>query len=553
MSTRRGWVAVVAVIAVTFVSGGSLLQSQADDQISNSTLFDLVHRYVAQRYVDQVDPDTLYEMAIDGLLAELGDPYAAYIRGGDDGTLLSNNYGGVGMRVLSGEDGITILGVIPGSPSSRLELRKMDRIIEVDGTSTLGWTQEEAVGALRGIRGEPVEVTTTRPGRTEDVHVTIVRDAVHLDATRSVLLDGGVGYVQLQQFSRSSARELQRAIDGLLDRGATSVVFDLRWNSGGILPEAVEIADLFLDSNSPVVETRGRDPQDNQNFVAPGPDRYPGLPMVVLVNGWSASASEIVAGALQDFDRAVLLGSRTFGKGVMQSVFPLPGQRYLRLTTGTWYTPSGRSIHRDRDAEGTMALGADEFNQAVAEAVQLGLANAPVGSPTELSDSTENQIFTTAAGRPVYGGGGIQPDLLAQPDTLTSPEQQLRVAMSEAQVSLEALTLRFAVDWVRANPDVRPTSITPELRRAFVEYVDQETDGVIDSEVLTAGGSLVDYRLHSQLATIAFDDEAGLVVLLDRQAEVQEAAALLRSAGSPEQLIALAAADATSEEKGTDG
>jgi len=553
MSTRRGWVAVVAVIAVTFVSGGSLLQSQADDQISNSTLFDLVHRYVAQRYVDQVDPDTLYEMAIDGLLAELGDPYAAYIRGGDDGTLLSNNYGGVGMRVLSGEDGITILGVIPGSPSSRLELRKMDRIIEVDGTSTLGWTQEEAVGALRGIRGEPVDVTTARFGRTEDVHITIVRDAVHLDATRSVLLDGGVGYVQLQQFSRSSARELQRAIDGLLDRGATSVVLDLRWNSGGILPEAVEIADLFLDSNSPVVETRGRDPQDNQNFVAPGPDRYPGLPMVVLVNGWSASASEIVAGALQDFDRAVLLGSRTFGKGVMQSVFPLPGQKYLRLTTGTWYTPSGRSIHRDRDAEGTMALGADEFNQAVAEAVQLGLANAPVGSPNEVSDSTENQIFTTAAGRPVFGGGGIQPDLLAQPDTLTSPEQQLRVAMREAQVSLEALTLRFAVDWVRENPDVRPTSITPELRRAFVEYVDQETDGVIDSEVLTAGGSLVDYRLHSQLATIAFDDEAGLVVLLDRQAEVQEAAALLRSAGSPEQLIALAAADASSEEEGTDG
>jgi carboxyl-terminal processing protease len=185
MKTRRGWVAVIAVVAVASVTGGSLLQSQAADQISNSTLFELVHRYVAQRYVDPVDPDTLYEMAIDGLLAELGDPYAAYIRGGDDGTLLSNNYGGVGMRVLAGDDGITVLDVIPNSPSSRLELGKMDRIIEVDGASTLGWTQEEAVGALRGIRGEPVEVTVSRQGRSEALHLTIVRDAVHLDATRS--------------------------------------------------------------------------------------------------------------------------------------------------------------------------------------------------------------------------------------------------------------------------------------------------------------------------------------------------------------------------------
>lgn len=550
MNIRRGWVAVVVVIAVASASGGSLLQSQAADRISNSTLFELVHRYVAQRYVDPVDPDTLYEMAIDGMLAELGDPYAAYIRGGDDGTLLSNNYGGVGMRVLAGEDGITILGVIPGSPSSRLELGKMDRIIEVDGVSTLGWTQEEAVGALRGIRGEPVDVTVSREGRSEALQLTIVRDAVHLDATRSVLLDGGVGYVRLQQFSRSSARELQRAIDGLLDRGATSLVFDLRWNAGGILPEAVEIADIFLDKGSPVVETRGRDPQDNQDFRALGPDRYPGLPMVVLVNGWSASASEIVAGALQDFDRAVLLGSRTFGKGVMQSVFPLPGQRYLRLTTGTWYTPSGRSIHRDRDAEGMMAFGAAEFNQAVTEAVQLGLAYAPLSSADAKADTMDRMIFTTAAGRPVYGGGGIEPDLVALPDTLTSPEQQLRMAMNEAQVSLEALTLRFAVDWVRANPELRPMSISPQLRRAFVKYMDRETEGAIDPVILREGSSLVDYRLHSQLATIAFDDEAGLEVLLARQTEVQEAATLLRNVGSPEQLITLAAADDSTEGTG---
>lgn len=540
MSTRRGWVAV-AVIAVGLVSGGSLLQSQAVDRISNSTLFDLVHRYVAERYVDQVDPDTLYEMAIDGLLAELGDPYAAYIRGGDDGTLLSNNYGGVGMRILAGDDGITVLDVIPNSPSSRLDLRKMDRIVEVEGESTLGWTQGEAVGALRGVRGDAVSVAVQREGQSELLLMSIVRDAVHLDATRSVLLEGGVGYVRLEQFSRSSAQELEAAVDRLMERGATSLVLDLRWNSGGILPEAVEIADLFLDRNSPVVETRGRSAEDNQDFRAQGPDRFPDLPMVVLVNGWSASASEIVAGALQDFDRALLMGSRTFGKGVMQSVFPLPGQRYLRLTTGTWYTPSGRSIHRDRALESGDEFGPSEFNQAVAEAVELGLAGAPSARSEAQADTVDQQVFRTESGRTVYGGGGILPDLLMVPDTLTTPEQRLRLAMIEAQVSLEALSLRFAVDWVRANPGVVPTRVTDDLRQSFVDFVAEQTEGAIERVTLEEGSGLVDYRLHSQLATVALDDEAGMTVLLDRQAEVQEAAALLRSAGTPEQLIALAA------------
>ena len=541
MRAGRGWWTGMLVLAGAAVTGGSLLQSQAVDRVSNSTLFDLVHRYVAERYVDEVDPDSLYELAIDGLLVELGDPYAAYIRDADDGTLLSNNYGGVGMRVLAGDDGITVLGVIPGSPSSRLDLEKLDLIVEVDGESTLGWSQPEAVDALRGIRGQPVEVQVERAGRPGSFEVVIVRDQVHLDATQSVLLDGGVGYVQLGQFSRSSARELAGAIDGLRQRGATSAILDLRWNSGGILPEAVEVADLFLEPGSAVVETRGRDPQDNQRFTAPGPDRYPGLPMVVLVNGWSASASEIVAGALQDFDRAVVMGSRTFGKGVMQSVFPLPDRRYLRLTTGTWYTPSGRSIHRERNLE--TEFGSSEFNAAVLEAVELGLADAPLDSPAAESDTAGRQIFRTASGRPVYGGGGIQPDILVHPDTLTLPEQALRTAMFEAEISLADLSLRFAVDWVRAHPGARPAEVTPELRDEFIRFVGEHAEGRIDEVTLREGSGLVDYQLGSQLAMIAYDDEAGLKARIGRQAEVRDAAAMLRAAGTPEQLLSLAMAE----------
>ena len=541
MRAGRGWLAGTVVLLAAVVTGGSLLQSQATERVASATLFDLVHRYVAERYVDEVDSDSLYGMAIDGLLVELGDPYAAYIRGADDGTLLSGNYGGVGMRVLAGADGITVLGVLPNSPSEALDLEKLDLIVEVDGESTRGWSQQEAVTALRGERGEPVDVLVERAGRRGPFPVRIVRDQVHLDATESVLLEGDVGYVRLGQFTRSSARELAAAIDGLRERGAGSVIIDLRGNSGGILPEAVEVADLFLDAGSPVVETRGRDLQDNQRFAAPGPDRYPGLPMVVLVNGWSASASEIVAGALQDFDRAVVMGSRTFGKGVMQSVFPLPDRRYLRLTTGTWYTPSGRSIHRERNLEAQ--FGSNQFNQAVLEAVELGLADAPLESPAAEADTAGRQVFRTAGGRPVYGGGGIQPDLLVHPDTLTTPEQALRAAMFEKQISLADLSLRFAVDWVRANPNARPTGVTPVVRTAFIRFVEDETGGVIDEVMLREGSGLLDYQLGSQLAMVAFDDEAGLKAQIDQHREVADAAAMLRAAATPEQLIALATAD----------
>lgn len=542
MKAGRGRAAgILAVAVAALVTGGSLLQSQAADRVSSATLFDLVHRYVAERYVDEVDPDSLYGMAIDGLLVELGDPYAAYIRDADDGTLLSRNYGGVGLRVLAGDDGISVLGILPDSPSEELDLRKMDLIVEVDGASTAGWTQQEAVDALRGPRGEPVEVLVERPGVAEPFEVVIVRDQVHVDATRSVLLDGGVGYVRLGEFSRSSAQELAAAIDGLLERGGRSMVIDLRSNSGGILPEAVEIADLFLDKGSPVAETRGRDPQDNQSFAAPGPDRYPGLPMVVLVNGWSASASEIVAGALQDFDRAVVMGARTFGKGVMQSVFPLPGRRYLRLTTGTWYTPSGRSIHRERNLEAE--LGSTEFNRAVHEAVELGLADAPLASPSVESDTAGRQIFRTASGRPVYGGGGIQPDILVHPDTLTTAEQGLRAAMIEGEIPLANLSLRFAVDWVRAHPQAREHTVTPEIRDEFIEFLQEKTEGVLDRALLEEGAGLLDDGLRANLAAVALDEEAELEAVIAVESEVQEAAVMLRGVTTPEQLIAAAMAE----------
>jgi len=544
MKLRGSWAISVAAGFAVLASGGWLLQD-GGGATATDALLETVVRRVSENFVEEVSVQELYDMAIDGLLFELGDPYAAFIPAEDQTTaLLSNNYGGVGMRILAEEEGITVLSILPNSPSSELDLRPADRIVEVDGESTVGWSQVEAVSALRGPKGEAVEVAVQRSGEPELIRISIVRDDVHVVATQSLILADDVGYVFLQQFSRSATRELQVAINDLLARGARSLVLDLRYNQGGILREAVEISDLFLDPGDMVVDTRARDPRDSYTFTAPGPDRYPGLPVVVLVNTWSASASEIVAGALQDHDRALVLGTRTFGKGVMQSVFPLPGGNYLRLTTGTWYTPSGRSIHRSRGhGEDTFALGSDEFNEAVSEAVQLGMG-ATDGFSTEtdpaLDEPEQAPEYHTVSGRVVYGGGGIVPDLVVMPDTLTVSEQELRQVLLDSEVPFNDLAFRFAVRYHREHPDLTEDfAVTPGMRAEFLEFLEERTGATLDAELVDAAGELVDFQLSRQLAAAAFGEDAGLRRAVEQSRQVTEAVRLLGGAASPEELLAL--------------
>ncbi len=545
MKLSSSWTVPVAALFAVLASGGWLLQESAGPSASEALLETVVRR-VSENFVEEVSAQELYDKAIDGLLFELGDPYAAFIRAENQTTaLLSNSYGGVGMRILAEEDGITVLSIIPNSPSSAIDLRPADRIVAVDGESTVGWSQVEAVSSLRGPKGEAVSVTVRRDGEPELLKFSIVRDDVHIVATQSLMLSDDVGYVYLQQFSRRATQELQVAINDLLARGAGSLVLDLRYNQGGILREAVEIADLMLGAGDMVVDTRARDPRDSYTFTAPGPDRYPGLPVVVLVNTWSASASEIVAGALQDHDRALVLGTRTFGKGVMQSVFPLPGGNYLRLTTGTWYTPSGRSIHRSRgEGDGAFALGSDEFNDAVSEAVQLGMGSTDgfVADRDPIPDEGEElQEFETVSGRIVYGGGGIVPDIVVRPDTLTVAEQDLRQVLLDSEVPFNDLAFRFAVGYHRDHPDLREDfRVTPELRSEFLDYLAEKTGATLDSKLVDAADELVDFQLSRQLAAAAFGEDAGLRRAVERSRQVSEAVRLLKRAASPEELLALA-------------
>jgi len=535
-----------ALAAIVLVSGGWILQESGVSPTIGRGLFEIVRTNVARNFVEPVDSDELYEMAIRGLLEEIGDPYAAFIQPDEQrSALLTNNYGGVGMRVLADRDGIIVLDVLPNSPSSSLDLRALDLITAVDGRQTAGWKQEDAIDALRGPTGEAVSVTVRRNGVEDPLEFAIVRGEVHIAAVESLLLDGDVGYSRLATFSQASRQELEAAVSDLLASGATSLILDFRWNQGGILREAVEISDLFLNQGEAVVDTRARDPRDSQSFSAPGVDRYPGLPVIVLVNGWSASASEIVAGALQDHDRALVLGTRTFGKGVMQSVFQLQGGNYLRLTTGTWFTPSGRSIHRKRDDEQShgFGLGSDEFDAAVAEAVRssetMGMPMEPV--PVE-GDSVERQVFHTDAGRAVSGGGGIVPDVIVHADTSTLSERELSERLREADVRLPDLALRFAARQALAGElPADPTVVTPTIRSEFDRFVADETEGAIGADDLDLARDPVDGLLAREMSRVAAGEIASLRVAVERSAEVREARRLLDEARTPEALLALAA------------
>lgn len=554
----RAWKAVGGLAAVATAAAfavGPLRGSAGAVAPIDPGLFELVRAHVAREFVDPIAPDSLYDLAVEGLLKEIGDPYAALIRPEDRrAALLTNNYGGVGMRILAEAEGILVLDVIPGSPSDRLQVRRFDLIVEVDGRPAAGWAQADAVGALRGPKGEAVEITVRRAGAPEPLRFTITRDDVHLAAVESLLLEDGIGYARLTTFSQASRRELQAAVSDLIAAGARSLILDVRSNQGGILREAVEISDLFLDSGLPVVVTRARDVRDSESFEAPGPDRYPGLPIVVLVNGMSASASEIVAGALQDHDRALIVGTRTFGKGVMQSLFPLPGGNYLRLTTGTWYTPSGRSIHRTRDPDAMhgFALGSEGFDAAVAAAVELETGLAGTEAAAEV-DTAGRQVFRTDGGRVVYGGGGIVPDLIVRPDSISDGERQLVARLRAGDVNLSELALRFAARRQIESPAAaRDPALTDAVRAAFDRFVAEASEGAIDGSDLDLAREPVDGMVARELAVIAGGETAGLRLVLEQSPEVRRATSLLRDANTPETLLALAGS-ASSETQGEDG
>lgn len=490
MSRQRFFITSL-VAAVAFISGGWFMQqeSRAGSSVyQQARLFDDVLSHVADYYVDSLDERTLYRMAIDGMLDELKDPYTGFLDGRELRSLneqTTGNYGGVGLQIEYRDGAIVVVGPLPDSPAERAGFQNGDRIVQVDDSSVARWNQERAVRALRGTPGSQVRLRVIRPGLDDPLSFTLTRAQIHSrSVSLAMMLTDGVGYIELPRgFSQATAQELTAAIDSLRTAGMRALVLDMRWNPGGLLEEGVAVADLFLDPGQEIVATRGRAPGATRQVSDRAAQRYATLPLVVLVNGASASATEIVAGALQDHDRAVIVGTTSFGKGLVQSVFRLSNESSLKLTTSKWFTPSGRSIQRP---------------------FQMAIDRDPDEEVTR-PDTAAPDTFRTDRGRLVRGGGGIAPDVVVTADSqMVALAQRLQTALGSNVPRYRDALAAFALE-MRGNSAVGNPMfvVTPAMRTRFLTLLRQR--GVeLDNPTIDGTWPFISRQIGAQVARFAF-------------------------------------------------
>lgn len=461
--------------------------------------------------------EELWEKAIEGLVRELNDPYATVLSPREAQAFTeesTGNYAGIGVQITELNGAVTITAVFRGTPADREGLLVGDRIVGVDEDDATSWTVEDASNRIRGEPGTVVRVIIARDGIAQPIPHRIRREQVHVPAVTAERLHGDIDYVLIDRVARNSAAEVDSVLRGM--EGSRGLILDLRGNPGGYLDESLRLADLFLDRGDLMVSTKARrpgqpgEPGDEPAYARMAP-RVPDIPVIVLVNGFSASASEIVAGALQDHDRGLVMGERTFGKGSVQSVVPLPGGRLMRITSGEWYTPLGRSLNRPRDREGRV-IQPDTIDQ-----------------------------FTTPSGRRLLGGGGVAPDLEVRPDTLSSVEQRFMVAAAEAEIPLAqriqeaAFAVAQEVRGGEALPDAFPDG-------AMEHFVGGLRSAGLPADVLNAETeAYLRWRLEVALYQRLERSDRALEVQATRDPALATAIRLLQTSGSQAELFTRAA------------
>ncbi|HEX7679827.1 MAG TPA: S41 family peptidase [Thermoanaerobaculia bacterium] len=453
----------VAILGATLFGGfygnrlfGAPLQSEVSKRFREYT--DLLNAVTAWA-PDDVGADKFVYSSIDGMLRTL-DPHTSFLEPKEYADMQDRQKGsfyGLGILVTKRNDQVTVITPLEGTPAARLGIRAGDVISEVEGVSTDDLPLDDVVKRLKGPKGTTVHIKIVRIGMKEPIPLSIVRAAIPTNSISNVLmLKPGVGYIRIKDFTATTVRELDEAIDKLKGQGMQKLVLDLRQNPGGLLDAAVGVSDHFLDKGQMIVYTKGRTPDSEQSYLAPGKHQKLDMPMVVVVNRGSASASEIVAGALQDHDRAIIVGETSWGKGLVQSVYTLQYGAGLALTTSKYYTPSGRNIQRDYSSF---------YDYYVAD-------DSEDGNSTEMP-LKDRKKFTTATGRVVYGGGGITPDIFVKPAPLSRATQLLEV---------RSALFNYGVDYVAKHPDVtEEVVVTPVVMEDFVHFaVDKDIAPVAD-------------------------------------------------------------------------
>ena len=527
MNKRFAILAVIIVFTSALVGGlfGRFsIGTSADTSVSPEKItadFREALEVVNANYVGNIDREKLLDSSIQSMLWTL-DPHSSFFTRDEFRKLYeeqASQFYGIGVSILQRRDGVYVQSVIPNTPADKAGLRYGDKFLQVDVKSAKEWSSAEVSKNVRGERGTPVKVQMERVGAAKPLDFEIIRGGVPLPSIRNFfMLPNGVGYVGLTGgFQETTAEELDAAIAALEKQGMKSLVLDLRGNPGGLLPQAIEVVSRFVPQGQTVVSVKGRARYaKTQELRAVGGETHD-FPLVVLINGGSASASEIVAGAIQDYGRGIIVGTDSFGKGLVQRVFPLPYGTGLTLTTARYYTPFGRSLQKDYSSGSIYdyyTLQGDEDGAAAATEAKP----KPAGSPV-----------TAAGGRVLYGGRGIEPDLKAPALAYNALRFRINEAAFHFVRQIAAGKMQgfenLKVDKQNYNTTVQPNDfqISDKLFEAFRNYTVSIKENGLTAENIN---SQIDYsksRLREELATANYSNEAGIQVLLESDPQVLKA------------------------------
>ncbi len=518
---KRYWLLVAALIMpLTFAGAhpGQRVMGQNGDEATNRQKIaeDYARALLVAKdnYAGTIDFDRLNKSSILGMLHQL-DPHSSYFDRKEWESFMNDQrsrYSGIGATIAQRNNVVYVMSPFAGTPAHKAGIRYGDQIVAIDNESTEGWTSTQVSGKLLGPEGTQVTVKIARLGVSQPIEFKITRASVPLPSIANYyMLPGGVGYINLQRgFNTTTHEEMKNALQELRDQGMTSLVLDLRGNRGGLVDQAWKVANIFLYKGQKVVSMRGRPgvfPPVDRSAFNNNPDDYP---IVVLINGGSASAAEIVAGALQDHDRARLVGENSFGKGLVQNVFPLSDGSGLTLTTGKYYTPSGRLIQREYEGRSFY----DYYLQR---------------GDKEAVHKTEEK--TTDSGRKVYGGGGIDPDVevkypardIEVTRTWLEPTFQFARALVAGQVpGLSEYKIDRAADHSHV---LKPEEyvISDKALAAFKNFLRERKDLRVDPARVDKDAAYLKRQLRYEVVTAAYGQEVAYQVQLEGDLQMQRA------------------------------
>jgi carboxyl-terminal processing protease len=490
---------------------------------------------IKDNYVTKIDHEKVSESSIQGMLWSL-DPHSSFFTREEFKKLYedqSSRFYGIGVSILQHRDGVYVQSIVPNTPADKSGLRYGDRFLEVDGKDAREWTSSEVSRNVRGERGTPVKIKIERVGHEKPLEFEIVRDGVPLPSIRNYfMLRGDVGYIGLTGgFQETTAEELDEAMADLKKQGMKQLVLDLRGNPGGLLPQAVEVVSRFISRGQTVVSVKGRSRYAKSEELRSVGGKTEDLPLVVLINGGSASASEIVAGAVQDYGRGLVVGTESFGKGLVQRVFPLPLGTGLTLTTARYYTPFGRSLQRDYSTGSIYDYYTQHGEEENGANSNESATPAPQTEPKSLGDPV-----TTAGGRVFYGGRGIVPDVKAPALAFTNLRYRINEAAFYFTRQLVAGKIAGLENYKTDRQKFTQTlgdddfQISDKLLEAFRNFVAGDKASGLTAENINGQLDYVKSRLREEIATANYSSEAGQQVLLETDPQVLKAVEALPEA-----------------------